>query len=370
MSDLEKLRGEFLSRLPTHVSSLVDERNIGPALEALRAEAPAMTFAENTEQQRAWECIGQYYFATKRVHDALVSHRAMYDHLLSAQEEAGVRAHKGTPLCWIADCYGMLGCPTLAKRYLLCTLIEDAISESGRVDPKNTGVYFRLRWQFGMPDREISKYAQEASQLGLKDSDLALYPESVLQRLDKEWLTEIPSAIEANIFDISIPYLRYLRAQLGRGDGVALERIAQYVMSAIPGVRAHSRARTHSTDLDVVCAVDGAALDFRSELGRYFICECKDWNSPVDFSALAKFCRVLDSAKCRFGVIFSGEGLSGSRGSKNATREQLKVFQDRGMVIIVIDDRDLMALEAGYNFVAMLRRKYEQVRLDLSRQLT
>ena len=63
------------------------------------------------------------------------------------------------------------------------------------------------------------------------------------------------------------------------------------------------RKRSWSTDYDIVCSMEGFEVDFRSELG-YFVCECKDWNQPADFSVMAKFCRVLDSTKSRFGVLF------------------------------------------------------------------
>ena len=103
----------------------------------------------------------------------------------------------------------------------------------------------------------------------------------------------------------------------------------------MPVCRARMRSRTGSTDYDVVCAVEGAGLDFRSELGRYFICECKDWNTKADFTAMAKFCRVLDSAKCSFGILFSKNGISGEGTATDAEREQMKVFQQRGMVVVV-----------------------------------
>jgi hypothetical protein len=86
-------------------------------------------------------------------------------------------------------------------------------------------------------------------------------------------------------------------------------------------------------------------LDFRSNLGRYFVCECKDWrDNPVDFTAFAKFCRVLDSVKCKFGIIFSQLGISGEGKERDAGLEQIKVYQDRGMVIVVINKEDLRSI--------------------------
>ena len=115
---------------------------------------------------------------------------------------------------------------------------------------------------------------------------------------------------------------------------------------------------------DVVCSMEGFDVDFRSEFGRYFVCECKDWDKAADFTAFAKFCRVLDSIKSSFGILFSRNGISGAKNYRYAGREQLKVFQDRGMVIVVVDEDDLNQVSNGANFINILRTKYEEVRLD------
>ncbi len=81
---------------------------------------------------------------------------------------------------------------------------------------------------------------------------------------------------------------------------------------------------------------------------------------------MAKFCRVLDSIKSRFGILFSKLGISGEGKNKDAALEQLKVFQDRGMVIVVVSQKDLKQLVAGANFISLLRTKYERVRLNLA----
>ena len=153
--------------------------------------------------------------------------------------------------------------------------------------------------------------------------------------------------------------------QLGDPTGKSLERLAQYVLSCMPGCRTVRRQRSSSTDYDIVCSMEGLELDFRSELGRYFVCECKDWVCPADFITMAKFCRVLESTKSRFGILFSREGISGRAKTKAAKREQLKVFHDRGMVIVVVDLHDLEKISEGSNFTTLLRSKYESVRLDL-----
>src|SRR5205085_10132178 len=103
-----------------------------------------------------------------------------------------------------------------------------------------------------------------------------------------------------------------------------------------------------------------------SELGRYFVCECKDWKNPADFSSFAKLARVLDSVKSRFGILFSKNGISGKGETRYAEREQLKVFADRGIAIIVITEQDIERVASGESFLSMLRTKYETVRLDVN----
>lgn len=247
----------------------------------------------------------------------------------------------------------------------MLTLIEDAIREKGSVSPENTGVYFRLVWQQGLSDKEIKNYAQEIFQLREKNPMESIFPEWVLQELNQDWMTETPSPMEAGFFFANSNYINYLVSKLDDRTGKILERLAAYLLSCMPGCGTLNRGKSGSTDYDVICSMAGFDVDFRSELGRYFVCECKDWNKPADFSTMAKFCRVLDSVKARFGILFSKKGISGKGKTKYAEREQLKIFQDRGMVIIVVDEADLKQVADGKNFINILKKKYEKVRLDL-----
>ena len=247
----------------------------------------------------------------------------------------------------------------------MLTLIEDAITMGGNVDPVKTGSYFRLAWRHGVPDIELKRYAIEAYEIANREPSNVAFPEFVLQELDKNWIAEIPSPNDVNIYVTNTIYVDFLLGQLGEPSGKILERLADYVLSCVPGCRTARRKRSYSTDYDIVCSLEGPDVDFRTDFGRYFVCECKDWDKPADFTTFAKFTRVLDSMKARFGVIFSKNGITGASSTTDAIREQLKVFQDRGMVIIVIDIDDLEFIAHSGNLVSLMREKYESVRLDL-----
>ena len=180
----------------------------------------------------------------------------------------------------------------------------------------------------------------------------ALFPEALLQRLDDNWVTELPSPNEAFTYLINPRYAQHLMANLGDGTGRGLELLTSYLMSCMPGCRVRpSRRRSHSTDYDVICAMEGIDVDFRSEFGgRHFVCECKDWSNSVKLFIHGKILSdvLYFNQIAILGVVFTRLGTS-----KAAKREQLKVFQDRGIVIIFLSQSDLQSLAKGNNLVVL-----------------
>ena len=292
-------------------------------VDELREAISPEEVVRSPDRQREWELCGLFYMNRGRCHEALAIFHSLYDHMLTYQLEVKEWVHKGMPLVYSSDCYERLGCRVLAKRYLMLTVAEDAIRDKGRI-PGSSGVYFRMVWRHGVSHEQLNRYAAEMCGLFAAHKDSAIFPEWILQELDDQWITEFPSSREAGMFVVTKTYVRRLLDSLGSGDGQALERLGHYLLSSIPGCRAYRRQRSHSTDYDIVCAIEGVDIDFRSDLGRYILCECKDWKLPANFTAFAKFCRVLDSAKCRFGILFSKSGITGEGQTTDAAREQVK----------------------------------------------
>lgn len=359
---------ELYDIAPTEWTNLLSETDgVVSLVEQLKESLPAEKVSQlGSQERKIWERFGQYYRGYQRWRDAIGVYSSMYSHFLEHQLISGERIHKGMPLLWMADCYLAAGFASISKRYLMLTLIEDAITGKGKINLKETGVYFRLNWRHGLTDEEIKNYSNQIFPIYSKNPDHCLFPEWVLQELDQDWILEIPSPNEAAQYVSNTTYVKYLISNLGEPTGKVLERLTEYILSCIPGCRTARRQITKSTDYDIVCSIYGIEVDFRSEFGRYFVCECKDWKKAVDYGSFAKFCRVLDSVKARFGILFSSQGITGEKNTENAKREQLKVFQDRGMVIVVITKNDIEYVADGGNFIGLLRKKYEKVRLDLN----
>ena len=356
----------FREKIPEGLWGLLtDPEGATEFLKELPIVFPPDTFFDDKRGHRCWELIGNFYKNQKLLYQAISIYISLYNHFLQTQEISKKRIRKGTPLVWISECYYAMGFPAIAKRYLMLSLCENAIHEKGQVPPKTTGTYWRLVYRHGLPDTEVSRYAAIAYNLSQHHKEEAFFPEWIVQEFDKDWIVEIPSANEAAVYVANTLYIKKLISNLGEGQGKILEKLAEYVLSCMPGCRTTRRQKTESTDYDIICSIEGFEVDFRSEFGRYFVCECKDWERPANFTMFAKFCRVLDSVKSRFGILFSKNGISGEGETKYAEREQLKIFQDRGMVIIVIDSNDLSYVADGGNLMNLLRAKYEKVRLDL-----
>jgi hypothetical protein len=353
-----------LNALDAELLPLINQPDqINELIALLQRKYPPPQAAGGTGLQ-AWDYSGLVLSSRRRFHEALQVHWEHYQHLLQGQQ-AGSRVHKGTPLVRIGDCYGYLGYRVHALRYLMLTLCEDAVQDKGTISAKTAGVYFRLILG-GVTDGKMQEYAQQVFKRAGDFLDEALFPEALLQSLDDDWLTTLPSEAEALVYRINPKYVEHLLSKLGDKTGETLEKLAKYLMSCMAGCRVRTRAKSNSTDYDVVCAMEGFDIDFRSELGRHFVCECKDWKNPADFTVIAKFCRVLDSTKSCFGILFSSKGITGVAKTTAAAREQLKLFQDRGIVIVVLSRDDLDKVAQGANLIALLRNKYEAVRLDLA----
>ncbi len=333
------------------------------------AASTAAPIAGPRGAQELWEFLGQHYLfqlVPSRPENAFQIFHRLYEHMLRHQSETNRWCMKGMTLVWMAECSAKAGHSWTALRYLMLTLIEDAIRDKGEIDPNGVGSYFRLVWSGHLSEAEFHRYAREAFRRYETDQIAGGFPEWILQHFDQSWMNQIPSSQEASKFVSNPFYVQHLVARLGDKTGNSLEMLAQYLLSCVPGCRTYRRTRTHTSDLDIVCAIDGPELDFRSTLGRFFACECKDWpKKSLDVATIKVFSQALQLINAKFGVVFCRKGLSGKGKNRDAEHEQRIIYQRLGIVIVAVDDSDFEELAKGINFVSRLREKYEAVRLNL-----
>jgi hypothetical protein len=321
-------------------------------------------------------CALIYRYFQNQYPNALKVLFALYQKLIEYQTETHSWIHKGYPLAFIRDMYMLLNYRVLAKRFAMLTLIEDSIGDKkdiGKLKKNEAGIYFRLSFYHGMPDREIDRYFKEINRIYLKRNEhIKMFPERILQELDTHWMLEFPEPSESLMYTVNTQYIEQILYKVDHDDrkGLELEVLADYLLSSIPGFRTKRRMRSESTDYDVLCALEGLDKDFRSELWKYILVECKNWNKPADYSVISKFISTIESTRCKAGIIFSKKGITGNKNDKYARREVIKVYQRNGITLIVVDRNDLKKVAEGSNFVEMLRHKYEVNRFDLTAAAT
>ncbi len=350
---------------------LIDSDGIQKIISSLKNKYKIEDTVSNDEIKYKWVGVSLFYrYYFNQYHNAIAVLASLYNLMIEYQIENKKWIHKGLPLVFIRDFHMLLHNNVLAKRFALLTLCEDSIGgkmTAGKLKKNEAGIYSRLTFYHGMSDDEIENYFSQINELYDGNNIDTHFPEWILQNLNSSWLVEFPTASEQMIFTPNILYIKYLFESLHNdSDGKRLELLAEYILSIIPGFRTYRRKRTPSTDYDIFCAIEGNPMDFRSELGRYMICESKNWNKPADFTTIAKFCNVLDSVKCKSGIIFSKNGVSGEGNEKYAQREILKVYQRNGIIVLVIDEQDLQEVANGNNFITIVRNKYEKIRFDFS----
>lgn len=178
-------------QLPADVAILVDKRDGPEQLVPLLRDNYDPTPGN---QEQIWDLSALAYSIQLRHYEALSIYYAMYQKQMEVQTANGVRIHKGTPLVRISDEHRALGNSLMAKRYMMLTMCEDAISLGGKINAETTGTYFRSVWQFGIPPEEVKNYAAKMWMLSVEHPEESRFPEWILQELDQRWMTEYPSS--------------------------------------------------------------------------------------------------------------------------------------------------------------------------------
>jgi hypothetical protein len=152
-----------LTPLDASVAEVLKDRDSASRLLELLPEKYPPQRVVKDGGARVWELAALWFLNTNRVHEALGLFWRLYQQMTIGQGTSW--PHKGMPLVWMSDCYLRLGFVVHAKRYLMLTLVEDALRERGVITPNTSGVYFRLVWRQGLADQELRRYAMRFQEL-------------------------------------------------------------------------------------------------------------------------------------------------------------------------------------------------------------
>jgi hypothetical protein len=326
-----------------------------------------------------WESVILFYrYNENRYFQAINVAKELYYTMIEYEEEKEEYISKGMPLVWIRDNYIMLESPFSAKKYMMLTLIEDAIRDSKEkgkayLNTNQGGSYFRLSFYHGMSDNEINRYVKEIFNIYLRNEkeSKVFYPDWFLLQLSNEWMIEYPAIKEHMYYEINREYLSFLIEESKKDErGKIFEELSAYLLSGIPGFRTKHNLRTDTFQIDILCENNRSQIDPISELGLFIPCECKnETEKSVSLGSVAKFHSLLESTKCKAGIVFSINGLSGEKNEeeKFAAKELIKIYQRSGITILNITMVDIELVQKGENFISILKKKYKELRFDYTK---
>ena len=353
-----------------------DKRNcLTGVLDFLRSNIPRKVYARNKRDEyiSIWQWVGDVFQKQNRFHEANAVFGSLYQELTSAQIEGYCYIPKGTPLVLIHDNRVKLNQPWLAHRFMIYTIIEDAISFRGKINPNKVGSYSRAVSFHNINDRIFNLLAKKAYGIYTSNRYMGKFPEWVFLNLMETTIgscipVRYPSNDEKEISPINQPFARFWFDKIlseKRKRGSSLEDFSAYLLWCMPGFEVQRRVPAQDSHFDALVRNKSNASDFRSDLGNYILSESKNWSNPIGPQEIAYFAAKLLFHDVRSGVIFSQKGITGEGEAKNAALTLLKSFYKIGRIIMIINKKDINEAVERRGLVSLFQSKYESTKFTL-----
>jgi|ERR1035441_3215982 hypothetical protein len=374
----QQLREELFQELkkdPTSVAAVIEK------LRQHTDEGLCVDPRNETLCFETWLQVFALLHQNKLPHQAAEVVTAWYDRLNELQAKNGNRYHKGGVAHNAGVCFFTLGDNTRGVWFYACAFTEDILSSANNDIPQTLASQ-HLRVHYNWSQTDFEAIATAARALKAAGGSLWHFPETTLVQLARSQKLKIPLPRGGTDIPVNRPFLKQLIERLPAGDNnqkkESLEFLASYLAVTLPGVRinanvkANANAATFEHEIDLVVTQYGSTPTYLLEaLGRHFLIECKNWDSRVGAQALNHFVAKMRFHRCKCGVIFSREGLSGDADQQTGLRfarvTQLRWYQQDDCVVIVITKQHLDELiAAGGSFSEALLHGYESVRFSSS----
>lgn len=276
-----------------------------------------------------------------------------------------IRIYRAGISMYLAKTYLSLHDKGAAFRWGLLTQADDLLGEhaAGGGAGKNL-----LRSVLDMSEQALSEMGQIATQsleqikntYGNDWSIPCAYAEDVVTKFafTKSEYAQL-FATTSNVFEFPLnrPYFGSLlnkvnsEALTAKEKGDRLEDLATYLFLLIPGFipRRNLLDETLAFETDIVIRNLNVNSNVVSDLlGRHFLIECKNWESPVGVKDVGYFLYRIRLTHAHFGIIFAKSGITGDEDQQKAAYSLIrKAFHEDGSICIVFDNNSLSHLGNG-----------------------
>jgi len=158
--------------------------------------------------------------------------------------------------------------------------------------------------------------------------------------------------------------LRAICAETTTEKGRIYEDLIIYIMSQVAGISSATRDTLnpfHSEETDIVFwnEKDRRGLSF---LPSRILTEVKGWSSPVGSNEISFFETKLRERNANFGLFVAMNGVTGfTENTPQGARDLIRMALSRGIEIVVLTGNDLLSINSGADFVALLKDKLCQI---------
>lgn len=143
----------------------------------------------------------------------------------------------------------------------------------------------------------------------------------------------------------------------------SLEELVEYLFACVVGFEVLPSKRTKTGEIDRIVRNNRSDHPLFRWIGMDFLLEAKNWKTKVGAPEVIVFARKVNIAGCKLGVLIAKSGVTG-RKDRDARGVMSEEFTRSGVVVTVLDYKDLKQVAEGGNLLELLRTRIEERRFS------
>jgi hypothetical protein len=145
--------------------------------------------------------------------------------------------------------------------------------------------------------------------------------------------------------------------------GTALEALAEYLFTKVPGLTVVARDRKNvfqTEELDLAFWNEQEP-DGLKAFDATLLVECKNWSKPVGSMAVNWFLSKIEQRGERFGVLLAMNGITGDAKDLTDAHKIVANFLPKRIKMVVLTKDDILGLRSSGDLVQTIKRKVCEV---------
>jgi hypothetical protein len=145
--------------------------------------------------------------------------------------------------------------------------------------------------------------------------------------------------------------------------GKALEDLAEYLFTGIPGITiaVRNRKNVFATEEIDIAFWNEQHNDGLKAFDPTILVECKNWSKPVGSMEVNWFLSKVEHRGERFGILLAANGITGDAQDMKEAHRVVANYLLKRIRLIVISREEILALTSSDELVKLIKVKYCEV---------